>query len=464
MRDLPHLTSRLFGVPLLVDARKLDAIIPALMRRLSAKSILSVPVFARDELLGALSFARTTPHLGFDERDVELAEELGSRAGVAIQNARRYEREHHVATTLQYAFLPGFLPEIPGFEFDSVYRPATSESQLGGDWYDAFQLPDGRVAISVGDVTGHGLDAATMMVRSRETLRAATAADPDRPDLVLERTNRALLTSTQSALVTALVGVLDPAGPRFIYSCAGHPPPLVRRGNDARFLRGGGVPLGVTSEPVFTIHHATLKPDDVMALYTDGLTEATHDLIEGEHRLQRAIMRPKVTAHSLVDDVITSKQTDDVAVLLVRVAPIRARTTESSFGLRGWEFSSDDAASAETARASFTSYLRARGTDEERILPCEIAFGELVGNVVRHAPGPIEIELEWCPPHPVLRVRDYGSGFNFEEPSLPTDVMSEDGRGLYMVQTLAGAVRFFRQPDGGTLVVTELPIDVSVTS
>ncbi|MBV8600331.1 MAG: serine/threonine-protein phosphatase, partial [Candidatus Eremiobacteraeota bacterium] len=332
--------------------------------------------------------------------------------------------------------------------------------KIGGDWYDAFELRDGRVAISVGDVTGHGLDAATMMVRARETLRAASAAEPDRPDLVLDRANR-VLAAGGGAFVTAIVGILDPVGPRFIYSCAGHPSPILRRNSQTRTLRGGGIPLGIAGDLAFAINHVTLKPHDVLLLYTDGLTESTRDVLEGEQRLRDALVRPYVTAHSLVDDVVSGTQSDDVAVLLVRIAPIVEPRTVPTLGIRGWEFSSDDAGSAETARASFTSYLRARGAEEGLILSCEIAFGELVGNVVRHAPGPIEIDLEWCRPRPILRVRDYGRGFDFSEPALPTDLLSEDGRGLYLVEALGGSLNFERQADGGTLVVAELPIDVT---
>jgi anti-sigma regulatory factor (Ser/Thr protein kinase) len=373
---------------------------------------------------------------------------------------RLREREHRIASALQRAFLAGFLPVVDGLEFDSAYRPAATRATPGGDWYDAYQIADGRIALSVGDVMGHGLDAATTMVRVRETLRAATSACPGRTDLVLERTNRAVLAGGECTLVTALAGILDRDGSRFVYSCAGHPPPLLRRGLVARFLRGGGVPLGADAHPTFTVNEVKLEPDDLLLLYTDGLLEATQDIFEGERRLQIAIMRSSVTARSLVDEVAGTAHRDDVVALLIRLTAGR-QEGNLPLALRGWEFSSDDAGAAETARSSFASYLRARGAREEDVLPCEMAFGELVGNVVRHAPGPIEIELEWSPPRPILRVRDYGPGFEITQTALPADVMSEGGRGLFLVEALGGKLHFIRRTMGGMTVVAELPVSLT---
>ena len=366
---------------------------------------------------------------------------------------RLYEREHSVAKALQSAFLPPFLPDVAGIAFDAVYRPAARETEVGGDWYDAFLLPDDRVAISVGDVMGHGLEAATAMVRVRESLRAAAMLPDLAPDGVLRSASRALAIAQSDVLATATYGVLDRNAATFSYACAGHPGPLLRRASGVTSLAGGGTLLGLEGVPAKT-HTIALRTGDVLAFYTDGLVESERDIERGERRLIEALGENGRDAANVVAAALTSEPRDDVALLTVAIDAL------PSAALAGpnWKFASDDARTAQVARSSFVAYLRSHDVLENDIAAAEIVFGELVGNVVRHAPGPIDVELAWNAAAPLLVVRDRGAGFEPRSTALPADDYSENGRGLYLIETFANRPSVRRRVDGGAEIAVQLAL------
>jgi len=380
------------------------------------------------------------------------AVDIDERHHAAAEVARLYQREHRVVETLQAAFLPSFLPLVDGARFDAVYRPASREASVGGDWYDAFVLGDGRIGLCVGDVTGHGLDAASAMVRTRETVRAVATLAESSPAAVLGLAHRSLTARSGAELTTALYGTFDPLTRRLTYACAGHPPPMLVRGGTARALAGGGVPFGVENEPDVAEHELTLVAGDLLALYTDGLVESERDLERGEQRLLQALLAHDVKAATVVAELVGDEVRDDVALLLLHVGE---RVATSSVHT-GWSFRSDDAASAQPARASFLAYVTARGMPPAAAQIAELVFGELVGNVVRHAPGPIEIDLHWTDGRPLLRVCDRGAGFAPTEPSLPADLLSESGRGLFLVRAFAAEPLVVPRPGGGTEIIVAL--------
>ncbi len=366
---------------------------------------------------------------------------------------RLYEREHSVAKALQSAFLPPFLPDVAGIAFDAVYRPAARETEVGGDWYDAFLLPDDRVAISVGDVMGHGLEAATAMVRVRESLRAAAMLPDLAPDGVLRTASRALAMAQSDVLATATYGVLDRNAATFSYACAGHPGPLLRRASGVKSLSGGGTLLGLEGVAA-TTHVIALRTGDILAFYTDGLVESERDIERGERRLLEALGANGRDAAMIVAAALTSEPRDDVALLTVAIDAL------PSAALAGpnWKFASDDARTAQVARSSFVAYLRAHDLLEGDIAAAEIVFGELVGNVVRHAPGPIDVELAWNDAAPLLVVRDRGAGFEPRSTALPADDYSENGRGLYLIATFANMPSVRRRADGGAEIAVQLAL------
>jgi hypothetical protein len=166
----------------------------------------------------------TVPVLG--RQDAVLAREVAARTSTALDNATRYERERHIASVLQRAALPEHLPELPGVVLDAVYRAGTAGAQVGGDWYDALVLDDGRVLLSAGDVMGKGAAAAALMHQARTAIRAYAVLD-SRPSVVLDRLDRLMAATKETRLVSAVVGVLDPAAGTVLLASAGHPPPVV---------------------------------------------------------------------------------------------------------------------------------------------------------------------------------------------------------------------------------------------
>ncbi|MGH7728689.1 MAG: ATP-binding SpoIIE family protein phosphatase, partial [Vulcanimicrobiaceae bacterium] len=365
-----------------------------------------------------------------------------------------YAREHRIAETLQHALLPTSLPRFDGLAFSHVYLPAAVETQVGGDWYDAFALPDGRVAVCIGDVSGHGLGAAAGMIRAREVLRAAAAIESS-PGRVLERTAIALEAYDPDELLTVAFGIFDLPGRRFTYATAGHPPPARVRNGRAEMLQYGGQPLGIDPSP-YDDREVALEPGDVFALFTDGLLEATRNPIEGEVKLTAALATGLIDAPSLAEVVLDGGRRDDVAVLAIAIG-----TSERERGcepIRPWRYRNRDAAAASGGRPSFAQYLRAFGVGEDQLLLCELAFGELVANVVRHAAGPLEIEVSWQDGSALLCVMDRGPGIRAPIPGALPAPLAQSGRGFVLLETLGMPATIARRSGGGASVSVALPI------
>lgn len=422
----------------------------AVVRRRTAlpagASSLRVPIRYRDAELGTVTL-RAGASFGAD--DQALLEELVSRASVAVENARLYEREHRVAVTLQRAMLPAVLPEVEGLAFDAVYYPGATEAEIGGDWYDAIALPDGRVVVSIGDVTGRGLTAAVIMGRMRQAIEALATYEPD-PVRLLDAADRVLRRANADAIVTALVGVLDPAARTLTYATAGHPTPIVRAPDGTiRQLPGRGLPLGLRDGPQPPATTAVLPSSALVVFFTDGLVESTRDIAEGERRVfaalrDGAVADGRAPAASLVARVLDDGVRDDVAVLTVRVA--EAPSAALGWTMR-WRFDPRDPPRAHDVRDALAETLVTfgRGVD---VGAAELVFGELVGNAVRHAPGSIDVELGWDDvATPVLHVVDDGPGYAPGNGLPSADAVS--GRGLYIVKQLTRDFSVTKSPDRG---------------
>lgn len=363
---------------------------------------------------------------------------------------RRLERERRVTQILQSAFLPPFLPKVEGIEFQAYYRSAEAEAQLGGDWYDAFALRSGRIALSIGDIFGHGLDAAGAMIRLRETLRAVTGFIDDDPAAILKHADRAFQQSHPEVVASAIFAIYDPATRRIRIANAGHPPPILVRKGTASLLEPGNILLGISSQSEFSISEHRLETDDFFILYTDGLIEIERDVVLGEREFLRVLEHAPIDAETVVRTITRDKQQDDVAMLVLCVA---GKSQEAS-----WRFEADDASSAQHARDAFSAHLRQRGLSSEAIDAAVLVFGELVANVVRHSPGPIEIELYWEQSELLIYVRDRGPEFSAGEPALPSDPMSEGGRGLFLVGTCAALQAVSRRFGGGNEICVRLQV------
>jgi PAS domain S-box-containing protein len=267
-----------------------DADHAALLQRIGARSTIVMPLLARGAPRGVLSAvfdASSDRH--YTPSDIAMAGELARRFATALDNAHRYQHEHHVANALQEAMLPSDLPSMPGARLRSVYVAGESELQVGGDWYDAFVLPNGGIGLSIGDVTGYGLDAAVVMGEIRQAIRSA-AIEEQTPEQVLEHADRALRSQRPEAIATAGFAAYDPSARTLHYAHAGHlPPVLCRADGSVEELVAEGLPLGMHHMSAPTSLTVALAPGTLVVFYTDGLIEFNRDAEAGERALVDAL-------------------------------------------------------------------------------------------------------------------------------------------------------------------------------
>ncbi|MGW7820003.1 PP2C family protein-serine/threonine phosphatase [Streptomyces puniciscabiei] len=288
------------------------------------RPLLAIPL-GTHSLLGVLTL--TAPGPRFDPDTCVMLVELARRAGIALDNARRYERYRDTADTLQRAQLTD-LPTVPGLCLAARYLPATQGLNIGGDWYDAFLQPDGSLLAVIGDVTGHGLHAAVVMGQLRTALRAY-AVDNSTPGQILTRLHHMLRHLQPDLYATALVARFRPGEPRVLWASAGHPPAVVRGADGTVRVLGGkpGVMLGIPLTYTYADHVAELQPGSSLVLYTDGLVERRAQGIDpGIERLGRALgalsapeleQDPDAAADALLKPLLhDSERDDDVCLLL----------------------------------------------------------------------------------------------------------------------------------------------------
>ena len=220
------------------------------MRELGLVSAMVVPLVARGRPLGAITFASSHRDHLYTDADVGLAEDLARRAALAFDNATLYHREHEAAVTLQRALLPNSLPEVDGLGFAVRYDPAGVGLHVGGDWYEILALEDDTIALTIGDVAGRGIRAASVMGAVRPALRTLVLDGHD-PEEALVRLNRQMKEGEPSEMVTLVHLRFDPSTGVAQYVRAGHPPALLRRpdGEVVELGDGGAPPLGVFSDP-----------------------------------------------------------------------------------------------------------------------------------------------------------------------------------------------------------------------
>jgi len=239
---------------------------------------------------------------------------------IRFVHALQLQEEQRVTEKLQRAIMPESLPEIAGIALQAIYVPAAQEHLVGGDWYDVLELPDKRVLCIIGDVAGHGIDAAAQMNRARQSIVAAALIESD-PAHILLRAN-AHLTGLSGNMVTVLCGILDLNSMHFTYATAGHPAPVLATPQQgARVLANGGPPLGIFTELELESVRYCIEQHDCIYLFTDGLLEDRRDVLSGETSIvEQACLASRALhpATSLYHAIIVSdKPRDDVAVLSI---------------------------------------------------------------------------------------------------------------------------------------------------
>lgn len=417
---------------------------------LGVHSRLVVPLRARGIVIGLLVISRAGYREGFDRDDLAFTVELADRAGSSLDNARLYARERTAALTLQRTLLPQQVPQPAGVEVAYRYVPGSSGTEVGGDWFDVIPLPDGRTALVVGDVMGHGLRAAATMGRLRTAVR--TLAGLDLPPEVLLRHVHELADDLaqgpdEALLATCVYAVFDPATRRLTATKAGHIPPILivpKEPTDepARIgsaLAGGlgrildlpsGAPLGVGGVPFESIE-LDIPEGSLLALCTDGLVESRDkDLDVGLGRLLNVLEQPYASiqqaCEAVLDTMELGREPDDVALLLARLGRGQAGTPTA-----GWTLPAEPTAVSRArrlVRGSLTEWGVEHLTDT-----AELLVSELVTNSVRYASAPIGVRLTFGETL-LVEISDPLPDPPRERHAAEAD---EGGRGLELVRRLA---------------------------
>ncbi|MGI5136943.1 SpoIIE family protein phosphatase [Streptomyces sp. CA-106110] len=430
------------------------------IREYGMHSVMIVPIIARRAVLGVALFSRGEDPVPFDEGDLLLAEELVTRAALSLDNARQYTREHTTALALQRILLPHRLRGGAAVEAVGRYLPADTDAGVGGDWFDVIPLSGARVALVVGDVVGHGINAAATMGRLRTAVR--TLADlelpPDELLAHLDDTFQRLAAEDADAAdqtptvvgATCLYAVYDPITRRCTMARAGHPPPAIvdAQGQVTFPDLPTGAPLGLGLGLVpFDAVEVELPEGSLLAFYTDGLVESRDDDIDvGMHRLGTALAQPEQSLEDLCSSVMetvpTRAASDDVTLLLVRIHTLNAAHIAS------WDLPTEPAA-VSTARHLAAHQLSEWGL-EQLVPTTELIISELVTNAIHHGAGPIRLRLIQ---HQVLTCEVFDSKKCY--PRLRhARIVDENGRGLFLIAHLSsrwGA----RLESGGKLVWVE---------
>lgn len=307
-----------------------DPVVEKLYQRLRPRSTLIVPLRARGRVLGALTLCTERPYgRAYTQRDVHVASDLAARAGLAMDNARLYARQHDAVETLQRSLLP-VVTNVPGLTVATRYLVSTDDAQVGGDWYDLLALPDGAVGLAIGDVVGHDLRAAAAMGQLRGVLRSY-AWEGMAPGAVLDRCDQLVQGLDMAAMATAIYAKLLPAGEggeRVLhYANAGHPPPLLRLPDgETRFLDEHISPLiGAVTASDRDGAAVSCPPGSSLLFYTDGLTEVRRSDSQERSELLAAAMAESPCGDMerlcelVLERMATPDLRDDIALLAIHL-------------------------------------------------------------------------------------------------------------------------------------------------
>jgi serine phosphatase RsbU (regulator of sigma subunit) len=319
------------GMPVFVgDVYEDKRIRAEIIDQMGGRAFVVVPLVLVGRPIGAISYIYDEPQT-FDDAQQRYAARIQLGATLALENARRYAAEHDIADRLQAALLA--LPDsLPGVEFATAYHSATELTRVGGDFYDVFQIDERRVGVIMGDVAGKGLEAAALTSLVKNTIRAY-ALEPDRPPAGVARlANDAIWRATvPEAFATVLFGIVDCAKRTFTYANAGHPTgAMIRADGSVEPLPPTGPLLGAATGIDFTQAETAMSDEDLLFLYTDGLTEARLDQIAtSEERLFDLLgelgARPATYVVDKVVEYVMSLAEfhlrDDLALLAIRVRP-----------------------------------------------------------------------------------------------------------------------------------------------
>jgi anti-sigma regulatory factor (Ser/Thr protein kinase)/putative methionine-R-sulfoxide reductase with GAF domain len=362
-----------------------------ILREKGIRSLLGVPLIVQGDLIGVLHVGSLTPRT-FGQRDLAVLQVAAARAAPGIERARlnsALEYEHRVATLLQRSLLPRRLPEIVGVSAAARYLPASDE--VGGDWYDVFELPRGRVGAAIGDVVGHGVRAASLMGQLRTALHAYAAEDHG-PARTLELVDRFLQAMPGYSMATAAYAVLDPESGSLTLASAGHLPPIIVGRDTAQVVEvETAPPLGAFPFGRCEDQEITLAAGETLMFFTDGLVERPEvpltDSIDSLLDLVRDGSSAEDVCHLAIDQLVPPEGLrDDVAIVALqnREIPAELRVRVPA-----------DPAALATVRRTVRRWLRQRGSDDRLTTEIALAVNEACANAVEPAnsPAPAQFEL-----------------------------------------------------------------------
>ena len=379
---------------------------------------------------------------------VGTATDIHERKEMEVKLAAAAARDHEVAETLQRSLLPEHLPHIDGVALEARYLPAARGTAIGGDWYDALELDDGRVAVVVGDVVGHGLRAATVMGQLRNAFRAYALLESS-PAQTLARMNKLLEKDDTDAMATALYVIYDRDTGELVFSSAGHPPALLTSAGGARYLEGGrSVPLGTAEIVPYRDAVARIDPGATLLLYTDGLVER-RDTPLGDRlaQLRSVAMVADGELGDMCDQILNGilgglNAPDDVAVLAMRPEAV----PEGELTMR---LPADPTALA-PLRRRLGRFLATAGASEDERFDITLSVSEAAMNAIEHAYGPADAEFELegseSAGELIVTVRDTGSWREQRSGG-----KGERGRGLFIMRSLMDEVEVTPSARGTTV-------------
>ncbi len=418
------------------------------LARSGAKMLLLVPLTAGRRSNGLLVAAWDDPTL-LSKADRAMVEALAGQAGLALDRARQFESEQVIAETLQRSVLPVSLPRVDGVQMSARYLPGSVHFDVGGDWFDAISLPDGKLGLVVGDVVGKGVQAAASMSQLRNAIRAFSV-ERLKPPSVLARLNRLANDVLDTAFATVVYLVLDPAKGVCRLSSAGHPPPIVAY-PDGRIelLEGGrGLPLGTGLASKYRQETVELPAGTVLLLYTDGLVERRGQSIDdGFDAVVRALRESPTDPDRLLEHVLdtvvgSGERGDDIALLAARLLPVAPRRLDLTVTAH--------LRSMDLIRDAMRTWLGGAPLDRSATEDVVLATWEACANGIEHAVNPsgellsVSAELE----HDRVRVvvEDTGTW-------APPSGRDDRGLGLPLIGALSTSVDVARTTTGTTMTI-----------
>jgi serine phosphatase RsbU (regulator of sigma subunit)/anti-sigma regulatory factor (Ser/Thr protein kinase) len=431
--------------PVTLERNQATAAFQSLLASADMQSVLGLPLILDRQLLGVL-YVGTRARSPFSEDDAALLQLVGDRVALAVDRARLFEQERHIAETLQRSLLPEQLPRIPGMDVAVRYLPAGAGMEVGGDWFDMFELADGRVVLAMGDVVGRGVRAAALMGKLRTSLEAY-AFDGRSPEEVVERLHSLMERQHRTEMATLLYVVIEADRASAELASAGHMPLLIRGADgETRFAAGNvSPPLGALPFVRFQASRVNIEPGSALLLFTDGLVEVRGTSIELRlEELRRAVeagpSAPDALCDALLERMLGHQEPqDDVALLVLSVASLPAQGFTLDLPAEPEALSS--------VRQSLERWLSEAGTNRRDAHAIKVACGEACANAIEHAYRPgdaaFRIEASRVDSDVLIVVRDFGG---WREPR-----GTDRGRGLPLMEALMDSVQVDPSSEGTTV-------------